>query len=221
MEVNNVNDNLIDDVKTNQTGNKKKKVDKILTIVLLVVLVLMTATIFVNKFVFVNVYVEGQSMYPTLTSGDVLFAYQGNDAEVGDIVVIDGEKSNGQGGYDLLIKRIIAIGQKDKTIIVEIKDGKVYVGDSDQTLEELKEDYLPKDTFTYSIAPEFKKRWELSEGEVFYLGDNRSHSSDSRYMGYDVCKKSQIIGVVPEWALSMRWLSGFLFSTGQFFSNLF
>ena len=181
----------------------------------------MAVLIFINKFVFVNVYVEGQSMYPTLTSGDVLFAYQGNDAEVGDIVVIDGEKANGKGGYDLLIKRIIAIGQKDKTIIVEIKDGKVYVGDSDQTLQELKEDYLPEGTFTFSIAPEFKTRWELAEGEVFYLGDNRSHSSDSRYMGYDVCKKSQIIGIVPEWALSMRWLSGFLFSTGQFFSNLF
>ena len=203
--MNKVNDNLM------EIKAKKKRADKIFALLLCIILIFMTALIFVNKFVFLNVYVDGQSMYPTLSSGDVLFAHKGNDVEVGDIIVIDGEKSNGRGGYDLLIKRAIAIGKKDKTVIVEIKAGKVYVGDSDATLKELKEDYLPKGTMTEPISSEGKTRWELKEGEIFYLGDNREHSSDSRYKDYDVCKISQVMGVVPEWALSMRWLSGFMY----------
>ena len=218
MEIENNINNLIDE---EPQEPKKKLADKIFVIVLCCLLLLMTAMIFVNKFVFLNVYVEGQSMAPTLSSGDVLFAYKGNDIEVGDIVVIDGEKSNGKNGYDLLIKRVIAIGKKDKSTIVEIKDGKVYVGQSDESLKELKEDYLQEGTITSPQSPDYKTRWYLSEGEVFYLGDNREHSSDSRYNSYDVCKKSQIVGVVPEWAVSMRWLSGFMYKTGKFFSNLF
>ncbi len=219
MEVNNVNENVKQ--ATIQTEKKGKKADKIFTLVLCVVLVLMTALIFLNKFVFLNVYVEGQSMAPTLSSGDVLFGIKGNDIEVGDIVVIDGEKSNGKGGFDLLIKRVIAVGKKDTTVIVEIKNGKVYVGDSNETLKELKESYLDKGTVTNPLAPEYRTRWELEYGQVFYLGDNREHSSDSRYLLYGVCEKKQVQGVIPEWALSMRWLSGFLYNTGKFFSNLF
>lgn len=218
MEMNNVNDNLIE---TPEKKQKKKKADRIFALVLCLILVLMAVLIFVNKFVFLNVYVDGKSMCPTLESGDVIFAHKGNDVEVGDIIVIDGEKANGKGGYDLLIKRAIAIGKKDKTVIVEIKEGKVFVGESDETLKELKESYLPKGTLTTPLSPEYKTRWELQYGEIFYLGDNRNHSSDSRYASYDVCKKKQVIGVVPEWALSMRWLSGLMYKTGKFFSNLF
>ena len=214
MESSNVIDNLM------EGQPKNKKADKFFAIFLCVVVLLMTALIVVNKFVFLNIYVDGQSMAPTLSSGDVLFSVKGNDVEVGDIVVIDGEKENGKGGYDLLIKRVIAIGKKDKTVIVEIKDGKVYVGDSSETLAEIKEDYLPKGTTTYPIEQN-NFHWELKEGEIFYLGDNRAHSSDSRYSNYDLCEKSQVVGVVPKWALSMRWLSGFMYKTGQFFSNLF
>ena len=214
MESVNVIDNLMDG------QPKNKKADKVFALVLCVVLLLMTVLIVVNKFVFLNIYVDGQSMSPTLNNKDVLFAVKGSDVEVGDIVVIDGEKSNGKGGYDLLIKRVIAIGKKDKTVIVEIKDGKVYVGESSETLTEIKEDYLPKGITTQPIEQN-NVRWELKEGEIFYLGDNRAHSSDSRYSAYDLCEKSQVIGIVPDWALSIRWLSGFMYKTGQFFSNLF
>lgn len=216
MEMNKVNDSLIE-VKT-----KNKKADKIFALVLCIVLLLTTALIFVNKFVFLNVYVDGQSMYPTLNSGDVLFAVKGNNVVEGDIIVVDGVKKNGNGGYDLLIKRVIAIGKKDKTTIVEIKNGKVYVGDSDENLKELKESYLLDGTITNPIpnGDEVKTRWELGEGEIFYLGDNREHSSDSRYAVYDMCDKDKVIAVVPEWSLSMRWLSGFMYSTGQFFNGL-
>ena len=88
MEMYKVNDSLM------EKKAKSKRADKIFAIVLCIVLLLMTALIFVNKFVFLNICVEGQSMYPTLTSGDVLFAVKGNDVEVGDIIVIDGVKKN-------------------------------------------------------------------------------------------------------------------------------
>ena len=216
MEENKVNESLI------ETKAKSKKADRVFALVLCIVLLLTTALIFINKFVFLNVYVEGQSMYPTLNSGDVLFAVKGNDLKEGDIIVIDKVKTNGNGGYELLIKRAIAIGKKDKETIVEIKNGKVYVGDSDENLKELNESYLLDGTTTKPIpdAKDGKTRWELGEDEVFYLGDNREHSSDSRYAVYDVCDKEKVIAVVPEWALSLRWLSGFMYKTGQFFSGL-
>ena len=92
------------------------------------VLLIICLFTFISKVAFIRVLVDGASMSPTLKSGDVLFVTETDNIEVGDIVVIDGEKVNGKGGYDWLIKRVIAIGEKDKTVVVEIKDGGVFVG---------------------------------------------------------------------------------------------
>lgn len=193
--------------------NKKSKFDVVITIVLFVVLILMTTLIILNKFVFLSVYVEGGSMSPTLSSGDVLFVNPSQDVEVGDIIVIKGEKTDDS----WIIKRVIAIGKKDKTVIVEIKDGKVYVGDDGQTYPIL-EPYLPEGRQT-NVAQGNQNRWELGENDIFYLGDNRPNSRDSRDNG--CCEKNQVVGVVGDWALKMRWLSGFMFSVGEFFGGIF
>ena len=148
-------------------------------------------------------------MEPTLKSQDVLFANKNISPEAGDIIVIDGMKESEDGkGYDLLIKRAIAIGQKDKTIIVELIHGRIWVGESEQTMAPLPEDYLGDNKIT-PVGSSGLERWELKEGEVFFLGDNRGVSKDSR-SEYGTCQAGQVVGVVPEWALSMRWLSGFM-----------
>ena len=78
--------------------------------------------------------VSGSSMYPTLESGDVLFMsnvdvdeYGDIPTKNGDIIIIEGEKFDSKGESKLLIKRQIAKGEKDRKVIVEIKDGYVYV----------------------------------------------------------------------------------------------
>ncbi len=209
-------DSLMEKTQKRENGNR------VLTLVLAIVILLMTALFVFTKFICISVYVDGASMSPTLRSGDVLFANTKMVAEDGDVIVIDGEKQKLDGkGYDWLIKRAIVVGQKDKTIIVKIKDGKVLVGEKGGELKQLLETYLPEGTATTPTSPGYETSWEVGEGEIFYLGDNRSNSRDSRHAPYGTCKVSQVVGVVPEWAISARWLSGFLFDVGQFFANLF
>ena len=131
--------------------------------------------------------------------------------------MVKSKKKDGS-GYELLIKRAIVIGQKDKTIIIEIINERIWVGESEQTMAPLQEDYL--EDIKTPIGSSGITRWELSEGEIFFLGDNRNDSVDSRSK-YGTCTMQQVVGVVPDWALPMRWLSGFLYDVGQFFSNLF
>ncbi|MBE7081797.1 MAG: signal peptidase I [Clostridiales bacterium] len=184
-----------------------------------VILLVVTIYIFTN-YILISVYVDGESMSPTLSDGNVLFANKNMVAEAGDIIVIDGEKESQDGkGYDWLIKRAIVVGQKGKTLYVKIEAGKVWVGENEQEFEILEETYLPEQTITTYVGT--NPYWEVKEGEIFYLGDNRENSKDSRYSAYGTCKTSQVVGVVPDWALSMREFSRFIFDVGQFLSSLF
>ena len=200
---------------------KKNILEIILWIVLSIIIILSTTLIILNRVVFFSVYVDGPSMLPTLQSGDVLYVSKNYEVKEGDIIVIDGEKENIQKtGYEWIIKRAIAVGEKDVVKIVEIKDGKVFVGYENQTLIELKEDYLAEGTQTTPNDKNKISRWEIREGEVFYLGDNREDSKDSR-SEYGTCEISQVKGVVSDWALSARALSGCMYKISDFFTNLF
>ena len=212
-----------------ETKQKKKKsvFEIILWITLSLIILLSTTLIILNRVVFFSVYVDGPSMSPTLKNGDVLFVSKDFEVKEGDIIVIDGEKKKPNGeGYDWLIKRAILIGEKNVVKVVEIRDGKVFVGYKNQILLELQEDYLPSDTITEpdssnkGLNNQPISRWEIGEGEIFYLGDNRGESADSRSK-YGTCKISQVRGTVGDFAHSFRWLSGFMYDTSQFFSNLF
>ena len=204
-----------------EKAQKKEKSNRNFNLFLAILVLLMVTFFVFTNYIFISVYVDGDSMCPTLSDGNVLFANKNITPEEGDIIVIDGEKEKLDGsGYDWLIKRAIVIGQKDKTIIVEIRDNSVWVGEEGQELKVLVEDYLPQGTETTPMPPDFGCRWEITEGEIFYLGDNRADSKDSR-SEYGTCSVEQVVGVVPEWALSVRGISRFLFDVGQFFANLF
>ena len=165
--------------------------------------------------------VSGSSMYPTLESGDVLFMsnvdvdeYGDITTKNGDIIIIEGEKVDFKGESKLLIKRQIAKGEKDRKVIVEIKDGYVYVDG-----EMLKEEYLSAQAITDSKGE--KNRWELYENDIFYLGDNRSDSMDSRYDEYGLCSTSQVVGIVEQKAISYKWFSKAIYDLSNFFKGIF
>lgn len=85
-----------------------------------------------------------------------------------------------EGEERTVIKRVIGLpGEK-----VSFKNDKVYINGN-----ELKEDYI--DTRT---EPQDKNEFELKDDEVFVLGDNRTHSYDSRFVG--PIKLKSIIGSV-------------------------
>ena len=186
---------------------KKERSDFIFLIVVLFVALVMAVIIFLNTYVFFNVLVDGPSMEPTMYTGDVLMAVKTDDIKRGDIIVIDGEKYNtSKKSYDWLIKRAIAFeGER-----VEIKDGKVYINGNP-----LDEPYLPEGRVTE--AQDWTDGITVGAGQIFYLGDNRGNSSDSRYEKYGTCGKNQIVDVVKDWAPDVKWLSGFFYDVGKFF----
>ena len=186
--------------KLNIINAKKINIGNIITTILLIVLaVIMLVIAYLNTCVFFLVEVSGESMLPTLNSGDVVFVNKKLVAEREAIIIIDGEKSN-----SYLIKRVIATGGDT----VEIKDGYVFING-----EKLEEEYVIKDGVTNKMGE--KSKWALTEDEIFYLGDNRINSRDSRDDEYGTCKVEQIVGVVEEWSIEKQKLNRFLYSLGR------
>lgn len=123
--------------------------------------------------------VDGSSMYPTLQNGNRIIVneigYRFGEPEYGDIVTLHYDK------VTEYVKRIIGKGG-DK---ISIKDNVVY-----RNGEALKEDYI--NTEDYADFAEVT----VPAGEYFVMGDNRAHSSDSRYTNLGFVKRSAIVGKV-------------------------
>ena len=152
--------------------------------------------IVLNHFVLIKVYVSGSSMYPTLKSGDIVILNTHSVPEYGDIIVIKGEKENG----DWLIKRAIAFGGDT----IKIEGGCVYLKKSGETdFTELYEPYVAKWNATYFNNSPVEFTQQIKVGEIFYLGDNRLYSRDSR-SEFNTCTESQIVGVVSDFAVRAK-----------------
>jgi signal peptidase I len=115
-----------------------------------------------------RVRVQKISMEPTLMPGEILLVnkleYRLGEIERGDIVTFH---------YPLdpsldYVKRVI--GLPGDSIIVQ--DSKVLVND-----QILFEPYI-------SAPPEYEGAWEVPEGNIFVLGDNRNPSADSHVWGF-------------------------------------
>ena len=201
--------------------SENKQSNKFFSFVMILMVAMLVFVVYINNN-YKIVEVSGGSMLPTLESGDVLFMsnveydeYGGISTENGDIIVIQDEKIDSKGESQLLIKRQIAKGQKDRKVIVEIKDdGNVYIDG-----EMLKEEYLGCEGIT--DYKEGKNRWELKENEIFYLGDNRKDSMDSRYIEYDTCETSQVVGVVEQKAVLYKGISKAIYNLSNFIKGIF
>ena len=155
---------------------------------------------------FGGVTVSGRSMMNTLYSGEQLLMkhVDGEDAKRGDVIVVYvGGYKEFNDGTEYLIKRLIAV-EGDR---VKCTDGQIsimYAGtDTWVDLDEPYARYVNKDAY------DFKEEYYVGEGEVFFLGDNRNESGDSRYNDNGsrlnrLYKVEDIIGVVPQWAIDYQ-----------------
>ena len=114
-----------------------------------------------------RIRVDGNSMEPTLQSGELLIvnklAYKLGKPEVGDVIVFQYPR-NPEEEY---IKRVIGLPGDT----VSVSRGEVYVNG-----ERLDEPYI-------AAAAHYESTWEVPENSLFVLGDNRNNSSDSHDWG--------------------------------------
>lgn len=166
-----------------QPEDRKSSLMSFIWMILYLIVIVSICLLLIN-FGFQRSVVEGESMRPTLESGDNIivtrFSYYFNaEPKRYDIVVFTYDKAN-----DVhYIKRVIGLPGET----VQIKDGYVYING-----EKLQDD-------VYGLAPMTNagiavEPITLGDGEYFVLGDNRNESSDSRVADVGVIYKKQIEG---------------------------
>ena len=127
--------------------------------------------------------VSGPSMQNTLYTGDRILVLNSMfcDFQPGDVVVVNAYNAQLD---DTLVKRIIAVG--GQTVDIDFVTGTVYVDG-----EPLDEPYIKEPTYT-TDGTTFPLT--LAEDEVFIMGDNRNHSTDSRSTRLGPVKEGYIQG---------------------------
>lgn len=161
------------------------------------------AGIFIVVFLIQRDNVYGDSMKPTLSSGDIIYAQKistyFDTYKRGDIVILDGHDMEGYYSKEYLVKRIVGLPGET----VKIEDGNVYIKPADSNeFYLLQENYLPEGTRTTMMDDARKRGNEivLGEDEYYCLGDNRPVSNDSRNLGpftSDRIKGVAVIRVFP------------------------
>lgn len=165
---------------------------------LVYVLIILSITYIVLGFVEQRTYVDGNSMYSTLSDGDSVFvdkiSYRFKEPERFDVIIF--QYLHAEDTY--YIKRIIGLPGET----VQIIDGQVYINN----------ELLEGDVFGYEVMNDAglaEAPITLGEDEYFVLGDNRNGSTDSRRDSVGKVHRDQIIGkaFMRIWPLKdIKWL---------------
>lgn len=143
-----------------------------------ILIVIAALTALMATRIFVLVQINGSSMRPTLKEGEAIILRQTKEVEEGDIIGF-------YYGGKILLKRVMASAGDEIDID---REGNVSVNG-----KMLDEPYLEEKTLG-KCDLEFP--YEVPEGTIFVLGDNRAISMDSRIKSIGCVEKEQIVGKV-------------------------
>ncbi|MFC3927871.1 signal peptidase I [Streptococcus caprae] len=122
--------------------------------------------------------IYGQSMNKTLQEGDVVLTVKGSDFDTGEVIAFYYNNK-------VLVKRVIA----ESGDWVDINaDGDVYVNQKKLDEPYVKELALGESNITYP--------YQVPEGQIFVMGDNRATSIDSRNTSIGGVSQEQIVGKI-------------------------
>ena len=190
------------DAEVPEEDGKKKKVKSVGREILswvLTIVIAFVAAIFINAYLFRISKVSGGSMDKTLHDGQTVFIsrapYFFSEPKYGDIVVFD--RAQVHRNFFTEIKESLQYNVITLKFTKKNLDHKYWIkrviGVPGDTIEiqadgvyrngvKLDETYVnPAEVPNYGSW--IGKTWEIQEGEVFVMGDNRNHSTDSRYIG--------------------------------------
>ena len=144
-----------------------------LTLVVVAAVAVLVAVLFLPV---LRIY--GKSMRGTLDNGDIVVSVKSSNMKTGDVIAF-------YYNNNILVKRVIA-GPGDWVDID--KDGNVFVNN-----EKLSEPYL--DDKAYGET-NIELPYQVPDGRIFVMGDNRSVSIDSRNTSIGCVSEEQIVGKI-------------------------
>ncbi len=186
------------DEETSLPEKKKGSVAREIWEYVKVIIIAVVIVLILNNFVIINALVPSESMEDTIMTGDRIFgfrlAYQLKEPERYDIVIFKYPDDPEQ--KELYIKRVIGLPGET----VNIRDGKVYIDDSTEPLDD---SFCPEKPIG-DFGP-----YTVPEGCYFMLGDNRNVSKDSRFWENTYVRKNKIVGkAIIRYFPSIKLLTG-------------
>ena len=140
----------------------------------------------IASFVLSVLEINGLSMSPTLTEGQIVIAYKNKNIKENDVIAF-------YQGNKILVKRVIA---KPGSFVNIDEEGNVYVNG-----ELLKESYIKEKA---QGETDIEYPYQVPDGHYFVLGDKRDTSIDSRNSEIGAISKEDILGkvVISIWPLN-------------------